>query len=110
MARRKKNKTKTAPKGLQELGGYSVGQYVYALSYPNKVIIRGPIYSLFKTADHEFMEIVDDIGTGFRLALLEDVIDKPSKRHINSANSKVASKLRKHAREQEAKKAKASKK
>ena len=109
MARRKKNKIKAEPKGLQELSGYSVGQYVYALSYPNKVIIRGLISSLFKTAEHEFMEIVDDIGTGYRMALLEDVIDKPTKRHVNSANSKVASKMCKHAREQEAKKAKSKK-
>ena len=109
MARRKKNKIKVEPKGLQELSGYSVGQYVYALSYPNKVIIRGLIYSLFKTAEHEFMVIIGDIGTGYRMALLEDVIDKPTKRHVNSANSKVASKMCKHAREQEAKKAKSKK-
>lgn len=109
MARRKKNTTKQKPKGLQELSGYSVGQYVYALSYPSQVIIRGNIVALFKSAEHEFMEIVDDIGTGYRIALLEDVIDNPTKRHVNAANSKVAASIRKHEREQEAKKAKTKK-
>mgnify|MGYP006419833247 FL=1 len=106
MARRKKNKVNKKPKGLQELSGYSVGQYVYALSYPNQVIIRGKIDALFKTEDHEFMEIIDDIGTGYRIALLSDVIDKPTSKHINAANSKIAAKMRKHEREQESKKAK----
>lgn len=106
MARRKKNKVKQKPKGLQELSGYTVGQYVYALSFPNQVLIRGQIDALFKTEDHEFMEIIDDIGTGYRMALLEDVIDNPTKKHVSSANSKIAAKMRKHEREQEIKKAK----
>jgi hypothetical protein len=110
MARRKKNTTKQKPRGLQELSGYSVGQYVYALSYPNQVIIRGKIDALFKSAEHEYMEVIDDIGTGYRIALLEDVIDKPTKRHVNAANSKVAASIRKNERDLEAKKAKTSKK
>ena len=106
MARRKKNKVKQKPKGLQELSGYTVGQYVYALSFPNQVIIRGEIDALFKTEEHEFLQLIDDIGTGYRIALLPDVIDKPTSKHVNSANSKIAAKMRKHEREQEIKKAK----
>lgn len=106
MARRKKNKAKQKPMGLQELSGYTVGQYVYALSYPNQVIIRGKIDALFKTEDHEFLQVIDDIGTGYRTALLTDIIDKPTSKHVNAANSKIAAKMRKHEREQESKKAK----
>ena len=111
MTRRRKSKKKsTPPKGVPELRGYEVGQYVYALSFPNGVIVRGKISALFKTETDEFAELIDDIGSGYRLALLDDIIDKPTARHINSANSKVASKMRKHAREQEAKREKARKK
>jgi len=101
MARKKKKSAKSVKSvkrkaiGIPELNGYSLGQSIYCLRYPDKILIRGSIYAIFKTKTHEFVELVDDITGQFRAALIEDIIENPTRKQINSANSKIAFKMRK---------------
>lgn len=97
MKKRKSKKKKEDKKivGLQELSGYSVGQLIYCFRYPDKLLVRGKIKNLFKTDTHEFADVVDEITGQFRAALLEDIIENPTKSQVNSANTKIATKIRK---------------
>ena len=91
MARRRTKKTKKTPetKGLQELGGFTIGDFIYCLRFPDKVISRGAIIGIFETKSGSFVDIIDEITGQYRSALLEDIIVNPTKKHINAANSKV---------------------
>ena len=48
-------------------------------------------------ADHslEIAEFVDEITGQFRATLLDDIIENPTRGQINSANNRIATKLRK---------------
>ncbi len=95
MARRKKNKKPTKKIGLETLSGFIVGQAIYCLRFPDKLLARGKIRHLFKTETHEFAEFVDEITGQFRATLLEDIILEPTRKQINAANSKIAFKIKK---------------
>lgn len=91
---KKRKKVEKKKRGLEQLGSYSVGQYIYCSRVPDKALARGFILHLFKTAENEFAEIVDEISGQFRATLLEDIIDNPTRSQINSANGKIASKIK----------------
>lgn len=95
MARRKKNVIKEKPRGVPSLSGFEVGQSIYCLRYPDRALARGVIKFLFKTKDDEFAEFVDDITGQFRATLLSDIIDEPTRSQINSANTKISTKIKK---------------
>ncbi len=90
MARKKKNKQTKPPRGLPELDGYKLEDFIYCYRYPDKSIARGYITGLFSTSTGKFIEFVDQISGQFRVSLLEDIIANLTVKHINSANSKLA--------------------
>ena len=92
MPRRKKKpsvKTKEKQK-IQELDGRKLGDFIYCYRYPDRLIARGEIIGLFDTEKDKFVDIVDEISGQFRTALLEDIIDAPTRKHINAANSQIS--------------------
>ena len=92
MPRRKKKpsvKTKEKQK-IQELDGRKLGDFIYCYRYPDRLIARGEIIGLFDTEKDKFVEIVDEISGQFRTALLEEIIDAPTRKHINAANSQIS--------------------
>ena len=94
----KRKKAVKIPKkkiGLDELSGFSVGQFIYCFRHPDKLLARGEIKVLLKTKEGEFAEFVDEITGQFRITLIDDIIIEPSRRQINSANSKISTKIAK---------------
>jgi len=67
---------------------------IYCFRYPDKILSRGKIKKLFNVNSVEFAEFVDEITGQFRACLLSDVIENPTRSQINSANLKIASKIR----------------
>ena len=96
MPRKKKIQKPKKKIGLDSLGGFTVGQHIYCLRYPDHILCRGPIRHLFKTKTHEFAEFIDEITGQFRITLLADIILEPTRKQINSANSRIATKIKKY--------------
>jgi len=94
MPRKKKVKIEKRKAGLEELGGYKPGDFIYCLRIPDESLSRGNITYLFKTEEGEFAEFIDEITGQFRAAFLRDIIEKPTRSQINSANNKIASKIK----------------
>ncbi len=90
MARKKKIKKEPSIRGLQELSGYKLNDFVYCYRYPDKMIARGRLVGLFETKESQFVELIDEISGQYRVSLLEDIIENPTTKHINAANLKRA--------------------
>lgn len=113
MPRRKKTKKSSSPKSkkpqIESLSGYSLGQHVYCLRYPDDVLCCGNIVSLHKTPADEFITFIDEITGQYRISLLEKIIDDPTKKQIMSTQAKMRSYLRQAKRIEEQRKLKKNK-
>ena len=82
MARKKKNKKPEREK-LPELLGYVLDQEVFCKRYPDKKLAFGRIYELFpECGAGPGITVVDYMTNTFRLALMPDIIDEPTKKQI----------------------------
>ncbi len=90
-----KQKLKEKSNGIEELLGFKIGDFIYCFRYPDKVLCRGFIKKLFDVEGNQFAEFVDEITGQFRISLLSEIIENPTRSQINSANSKIAFKVRK---------------
>ena len=107
MTRRKKNlKQKDKKDEIQELSGYSLGQHVYCLRYPDKVLCCGNITKLHKTETDMFFTFIDDITGQFRISLIEDIVPEPTKKQIMNTQTRIRSNIRQAERLAEKKKLK----
>ena len=94
MPRKKKIKKEKKKIGLDELGGHKPGDFIYCFRIPDKALSRGKITYLFKTPDGDIAEFIDEITGQFRATFLQEIIENPTRSQINSANNKIASKIR----------------
>ena len=94
MPRKKKIKKEKKKIGLDELGGHKPGDFIYCFRSPDKALSRGKITYLFKTPDGDIAEFIDEITGQFRATFLHEIIENPTRSQINSANNKIASKIR----------------
>ncbi len=107
MARRKKKiKQKDKKDEIQELEGFTLGQHVYCLRYPDKVLCCGNITKLHKTETDTFFTFIDDITGQFRISLMSDVILEPTKKQIMNTQNRIRSNIRSAERLAEQKKLK----
>ena len=113
MPRRKKTKNnknlKNKKPKIETLSGYELGQHIYCLRYPDLVLSCGNIFELHKTKSDEFLTFIDDITGQYRIALLSDVIDDPTRKQIMATQSKMRSYDRQAKRIEEKRKLKKSK-
>jgi len=93
--RKKKTKIPEKKIGVDELSGFTIGQSIYCFRHPDKILARGEIRILLKTKAGELAEFVDEITGQFRATMLDDIIANPTRSQINSANLKIATKIRK---------------
>lgn len=112
MPRRKKktaSQNKDKKPQIENLSGYTLGQHVYCLRYPDDVLCCGNIVSLHKTPANEFITFIDEITGQYRISLLEKIIDDPTKKQIMSTQAKMRSYLRQAKRIEEQRKLKKNK-
>lgn len=88
MAKRKKLKAK--PKEIQELDGYSIDQVVYCKRYPDNKLSYGRIDSFHpNTEGGPAFTIIDYITGTFRVALICNIIDEPTRKQISDCQSSI---------------------
>ena len=104
--RKKKLKKQDKKDKIQELNGYTLGQHVYCLRYPDKVLCCGNITDLHKTETDLFFTFIDDITGQFRISLLEDIIQDTTKKQIMNTQNRIRSNARQAERLAEKKKLK----
>ena len=86
MAKRTK-KTKLKPKvpEVTELEGYKLGDRVYARWITGEKVGHGAISEFYtKCPEGLAFCFYDEINGGYRTTLLENIIDKPTGRHVGS--------------------------
>jgi len=91
------------------LSGFSLGDHIYCRRYPDLVLSCGTIFELHKTQSDEFITFIDDITGQYRISLLKDVIENPSRKDIMATQSKMRSYDRQAKRIEEKRKLKKSK-
>ena len=94
MARRKKAK-KYEPPGPEELCGYNRGDNVYCYRFPDDLLSHGEIkYFHEKTEEGPAFTFLCDVTGSFRMALIKNIIDDPTKQQKSKINGAIVRKIR----------------
>ena len=94
MARKKKLK-KYGPPGPAELCGFKRGDVVCCFRYPDEMLTQGEIsYFHENTEEGPAFTFLCDISGSFRLALIKDIIEKPTKQQLAKINGAIVRKIR----------------
>lgn len=75
--------------------GYKSGDSVYCNRYPDSVFCRGTITQFFTCENQGVFEFLDDATGQFRLALISEIVVKPTRKQIGGVNLKISIKNRK---------------
>ncbi len=93
MAKRKKLKAKK--KEIQEFEGYSLEQVVYCKRYPDNKLAYGRIDNFHPmTEGGPAFTIVDYITGTYRLALMCNIIDEPSRKQVADCDAAIGTRKR----------------
>ena len=88
---KKKSKLKTKKPEIEELDGYKLGQNIYCKRYPDGKLSYGRIEQFHpNTEGGKAVTFVDFITSKYRLTLMEDIIDNPTPKQLESCQSQIA--------------------
>ena len=87
---KKKSKLKTKKPEIEELDGYKLGQNIYCKRYPDGKLSYGRIEQFHpNTEGGKAVTFVDFITSKYRLTLMEDIIDNPTPKQLESCQSQI---------------------
>ena len=92
---RKKSLKKYKPPGPDEFRGYKRGQEVYCYRFPDKLLSHGVIHRFHEeTSEGPGITFMCSVTGSYRMALMEDIIDNPTKQQKSKINNAVIRKIR----------------
>jgi len=93
VARKKKNKNTVKSNKLPELMGYVLDQEIFCKRYPDRKLAFGRIHELYpECGDGPGVAIVDYMTNTFRIALMSDIINEPTRKQVTERDLAIGRK------------------
>ena len=92
---RKKSSKKYKPPGPDDFQGYKRGQEVYCYRFPDQLLSHGAIHVFHtETSEGPGITFMCSVTGSYRMALMENIIDNPTKQQKSKISNAVVRKIR----------------